>query len=603
MIVRHSRLRGAPERGLIVGIVILVLLTVGTITVAAQAPLPPPPPTISSIGPTVVDPGQPIRIRGRDFVEVRSVSMAGLSLRYKVKSRNLIIARAPANAARGTVVVSTRGGVATSPRFVVVKPRLRISPLRVPAGEIITASGDGFMPGEPIDLYLGRASVSATGADSQGRLGATTITIPPLALPGADFLRAQGRFSGVPVDVPLEIGVDWPGRGLGPDGNRYNQYERILGVTAMPALKLDWAADAVGPSRSSPTVVGRSVYVGVDTGALLRVPVDCATDGATCHVKALGVAGRGISSTPAVADALVYVGSGDGRLSAFDRDCPLDDRPCPPVWSATTGGPISSSPVVADGRVFVGSEDGSVYAFGAACETLECAPLWVGQTGGPVRSSPAVHDGVVYVGSDDGYLAAFDADCADDGRGCDPLWRGWTGGAVRSSPTVSNGIVYIGSADSKVHGFPVGCAVGNRVCQAIWRGQADAPIESSPVVAEGYVVVGTMAGSVMAFPLACSDAVNGCAPLWTADTGGAVRSSAAIGGAASGGPAVFIGSDDGFVYGYSLRCRNSGSPARCQPVWASGTRGAISGSPTLVNGVLYAASEDGTIRRWSLPSG
>lgn len=115
------------------------------------------------------------------------------------------------------------------------------------------------------------------------------------------------------------------------------------------------------------------------------------------------------------------------------------------------------------------------------------------------------------------------------------------------------------------------------------------------------MVVGSMAGSVMAFPVACSDTEAGCAPLWTATTGGAVRSSGAAAGPAPGGPVVFIGSDDGYLYAYPLKCRPTGNPARCAPVWASGTPGAISASPAIVDGAVYVSSEDGTVRRWSLP--
>ncbi len=65
---------------------------------------------------------------------------------------------------------------------------------------------------------------------------------------------------------------------------------------------------------------------------------------------------------------------------------------------------------------------------------------------------------------------------------------------------------------------------------------------------------------------------------------------------------VFVGSDDGFLYGYPLKCRPTGKPLTCQAVWASGTSAPISASPAIVDGAVYVSSEDGTVRRWSLPN-
>lgn len=578
-------------------LVLLAIALLGSAPTLAQVPAPPPPPAITSIGPAVLGPGESIRIRGRNFVDVRTVSLAGLPLKARVRSRTLIVARAPRSAVRGTVVVATGGGTAVSPRAVVVRPSLSVEPARSPIGGTVTLRGSGFIPGEPIDFYHGRLAAGAGTADRGGNLPPTPMTVPPQATPGGSFVRAQGRFSGIPVDVPHTVGLDWSQRGFVAEGNRYNRVELSVGATLIPTLVLDWIVDTIGPARSSPAVVEGVVYVGADTGALLAFPADCASGGATCPVtRALGVTRGAISSSPAVAGSVVYVGSEDGGLYAFDTTCAPGSRPCEPLWVGRTEGAVTSSPVVADGLVVVGSTDGRVYAFSQTCEGPECAPAWVGRTGGSVRSSPAVQDGVAYVGSEEGSLHAFDLDCARDGGTCSPLWRGRTGAAVRSSPAVASGIVYVGSADGKVHGFPVGCASGGRDCPAIWLGVADGPVESSPVVAEGKVVVGTMAGSVMAFPVACPDTEAGCAPVWTARTGGPVRSSPAVGGAAAGGAVVVAGSDDGFLYGYRLNC-----PATCVASWAAGTRDAISASPAFVDGVVYAASEDGTVRAWSLP--
>ena len=64
---------------------------------------------------------------------------------------------------------------------------------------------------------------------------------------------------------------------------------------------------------------------------------------------------------------------------------------------------------------------------------------------------------------------------------------------------------------------------------------------------------------------------------------------------------VFVGSDDGFLYGYPLKCRPATNPGPCSAVWASGTSAPITASPAIVDGAVYVSSEDGTVRRWSLP--
>ena len=587
-------------------LMMLALMLTTALPAGAQAPTLPPQPTISTVSPAVVKPGQKIVIKGTGFVDVRSVTMAGFSLPYKLKSRRRIEAEAPRNAARGPITVLTRGGAINSPRMVVVRPSLQLSPGSGAVGSRIEVSGSGFIPGEPVDVFLGRLSQSAALADDKGAFSAT-FRVPARTEPGPTAVRAQGRFSGVPTDRRFTVNASWPQRGLSAGGNRRTN-DTYLGTAESPSLLLDWSARALGPSSSSPAVSGSTVVAGADTGAILTMPVDCASGGESCTPRAIGFTGGAVSSAPAIAGSLAFVGSADARVYAFDLTCSESAAPCDPVWSYETGGAITASPAVDDDVVVVGSSDGKVYGFDLLCGLESdpgagadgCAPRWVGETGGAIASSPAIHDGVAFIGSDDGYLHAFGTSCATNGGTCQPVWRGWTGGIVRSSPAVANGLVYVGSHDGKVHGFATACV--DDVCQAIWRGDAEAAVESSPVVADGYVVVGANDGSVQAFSTACSDREAGCSAVWTAQTGAAVRSSPAVTGtAAQGGPMVFVGSDDGFLYGYPLKCRLATNPGPCSAVWASGTSAPITASPAIVDGAVYVSSEDGTVRRWSLP--
>lgn len=583
----------------------LVGLLIASLTASAQAPTLPPQPTISSVSPAVVKPGEKIIIKGTGFIDVRSVTMAGFSLRFQLKSRTRIEARAPQNAARGAITVLTRGGAINTPRLVVVRPTLQLAPRTGVVGSQVKVTGSGFIPAEPVDVFLGRLPQSTALANGKGEIS-TSFFVPARTVPGDTYVLVQGRFSGVPAERGFSVESSWPQRGLTAGGNRRTP-DPYLGASFAPSLVLDWAADTIGPSSSSPAVVGDLVIAGADTGAVLVMSRDCAGGGQSCTPRSIGITRGAVTGGPAVASSTVYAASEDSSLYAFDLDCEPSASPCEPLWSYETGGPITGSPAVDGDVVVVGSSDGLLYAFDLDCDVSPgddgtCRPRWIGQTGGAIESSAALLDGVAYVGSNDGYLYAFDTDCAEEGAACDPAWRGATDGVVRSSPAVANGVVYVGSEDGRVHGFATGCADEGEVCESIWRGYAGTPIESSPVIADGYVVVGSNDGSVLAFPAACSDRNAGCSPIWAAETGAAVRSSPVVTGAtAQGGPMVIVGSDDGFLYGYPLKCRLPTAPGSCSAVWASGTSGSISASPAVVDGAVYVSSEDGTVRRWSLP--
>ncbi len=67
--------------------------------------------------------------------------------------------------------------------------------------------------------------------------------------------------------------------------------------------------------------------------------------------------GASILGSPAVSDGLVIFGSDDGKLYVHDIATNTS------VWSYQTGSGIHSSPAVYDERVYVGSNDGRLYAF------------------------------------------------------------------------------------------------------------------------------------------------------------------------------------------------------------------------------------------------
>lgn len=307
-----------------------------------------------------------------------------------------------------------------------------------------------------------------------------------------------------------------------------------------------------------------------------------------------------VSSSPAVVDGVAYLGSSDGRLWAYPADGCGRALCTTPLWSSTSLAQILDSPTVADGVVYIGSQtsnisnDGKLNAFSAAgCGAAVCAPLWQGLAGrGSVTdSSPAVADGVVYVGAFDGRVYAFDA-AGCGAPTCRPLWRGVTGGSIESTPTVVAGVLYVGSDDGKLNAFPAaGC--GRASCHPLWTGAlGSAPFSSTPAVVDGTVfIAGQHALSAFA---AAGCGASTCAPLWQAvDTLNFFGGSPAIAGGR-----VYIGLENGLgVYD-----ANGCGQARCQPLWtgfAPGAQAAVTSSPTVANGVVYAGRNTAEVLAWS----
>ena len=107
--------------------------------------------------------------------------------------------------------------------------------------------------------------------------------------------------------------------------------------------------------------------------------------------------GADVRSSPTVVGGTVYIGSNDKNVYA------LDARTGQQMWNFTTGGQVSSSPTVVNGMMYVGSYDFNIYALDARTGLK----LWNFTTGNYVYSSPTVVNGTLYVGSEDGNVYAL----------------------------------------------------------------------------------------------------------------------------------------------------------------------------------------------------
>lgn len=214
---------------------------------------------------------------------------------------------------------------------------------------------------------------------------------------------------------------------------------------------------------------------------------------------------------------------------------------------------------------------------------------WVFRTDGDLMASPAVADGVVYVASGDGGLYALDLLTGAE------RWRRELGAPSHSTPAVSGVLVYAVTRDGRIQA--IDRATGRRAWEVttgpdaplVWGHESGDLYTSSPVVAGGILVVGAGDGHVYAL-----DAETG-AERWRFRTGGRVRSSPAVAGGR-----VFVGSMDGILYALDLPTGRL--------LWRFETEGAglfsgdfgfdrrtIQSSPSVVDGVVYVGSRDGTM--------
>jgi len=384
----------------------------------------------------------------------------------------------------------------------------------------------------------GRRTIVATATDELGGSTTTRVTVTV----------AIERTGGGTADVPghSRFRVDAANTGHNPD-----EVGPIADVTT------DWTFPVGSRVFTSPAVVDGTVYAGSysTTQGDRVVAVDARTG--TRHWEFRTTAPVG--GNPTVYDGTVYVGTDGGTLYALDAATGTEE------WAVGTGTTLSS-PVVVDGVLYVGGS--GLYALDPATgEVLFETPV----SGG---SSPAVVNGTVYVGSGSNAVYAVDA---TNGT---VRWTAGTNGTVESSPAVVDGTVYVGSHDGSVYAFDADD--GSRE----WRFETGALVRSSPAVADGTVYVGSDDGYVYAL-----DATTG-RPAWTYETSGSSLNGLPPDNRVSSSPivvgnTVYVGNDGFDVYALNA---DDGSVR-----WSYATGYDVYATPAVVDGVVYAASVDGSL--------
>ena len=196
--------------------------------------------------------------------------------------------------------------------------------------------------------------------------------------------------------------------------------------------KIHWS-HVIGPSESSPLLVGNRLYVGDWNGDVWEFD---SNDGRVVWRRR--VAHGPIKGALAYAGGRLFIGAYDGHVYCLSRSGKV-------LWRGSAqprlfgGSQFYSTPAIAYGRVYIGSTDGKVYAFGAASGHR----LWSHSTGGYVYASPAIWRQRVLVGSYSGTFYALDA-----GTG-EPRWTFRAGGPISGSSVVIGHVVYFATLEEK----------------------------------------------------------------------------------------------------------------------------------------------------------
>lgn len=182
----------------------------------------------------------------------------------------------------------------------------------------------------------------------------------------------------------------------------------------------------IGPSESSPLVVGATIFVGDWNGRIWALRRLTGKERWVTKLRSQ------VKSGVALSGNRIYVGDYSGHLYSINA---TNGRI---KWQANvqprlgSTGNFYATPSLAYGRVYIGATDGKMYSFGATTGKLR----WSQSTGGYVYSSAAVWRGRVYVGS---YSQRFF--CMDAATGS-IFWQFKANGPISGSPTVIAGRVY-----------------------------------------------------------------------------------------------------------------------------------------------------------------
>ena len=197
-----------------------------------------------------------------------------------------------------------------------------------------------------------------------------------------------------------------------------------------------------------------------------------------------------------------------------------------------------------------------------------------------VNLRPTIADGIVYAASRDGTVTAVDAETGSQ------RWEVGTNTRLGAGPGVGDGMVLLGSSEGEV------IALSITDGKEQWRSRVTSEVLSVPATAAGIVIARAIDGRL--FGISALDGKR----LWTYDRTVPTLTLRGSSSPVISGGLVVYGSDGGKLAAVSLK---EGLPLWEKSVAFPSGRSEldrivdIDGNPLIVNGVVYAASYQGSI--------
>ena len=289
-------------------------------------------------------------------------------------------------------------------------------------------------------------------------------------------------------------------------------------------------------------------------------------------------AGSPVRSTPLVVGNTVFFGSTAGEFFALDK------KSGGLKWKHGFGAPINSSAAYAKEKVFFTNNEQKLFALNESNGRVIWSFPFGKKLNYPWRfdyyySSPVLYKDWLIVGGDDGFLYTLHQ---SDGK---LVWKYDAKSIIRSSAAVYSNKILFGDVDGRFHALDVTNG------KEVWTYKTDGDtlvnekfgfdrkaILSSAVVSDNKVLFGSRAGF-----LYCLDASRGNL-LWKMDH----KVSWVISTPAIQDSILVTGTSDGrFVQAIHLQTGKQ--------LWRTRTAAVVWSSPIIVNGIVYAADFDGQL--------
>jgi outer membrane protein assembly factor BamB len=341
--------------------------------------------------------------------------------------------------------------------------------------------------------------------------------------PNLEFTRPNAS-----VSPPKPAGVlapfEWPRYGYDAARTRFF----APGAKLTPPFRVGWKFDDFALLEFPPVIYGHTLYVVDDNGSAK------ALDARTGHKLWETKVGTLAAASPALGTAqqLLFIPILSTNPNAASTQAPgngklvaLSIRTGHLVWSHSVPSGTESSPLAWGDSVYFGDQNGTVYSLRATDGHVN----WTFHASGAVKGGPALEYGRLYFGDYSGRAYALNPNTGHK------IWAASTSGAAfgfgsgnfYSTPAVAFGRVYMGNTDGRVYSF------GARTGEVAWSTSTGAYVYASPAVADLPGI----------------------------------------------GPTVYEGSYDGHMYAFNAQ---SGTVR-----WSHPAGGRISGSATIVGGVVY----------------